>query len=151
MSESHEQASNRPGRQCRHHWIVLLLSIGIVLLSCLLVVRPDQRMEFGFLPGIPLPDTCLSRTVLHIPCPGCGLTRSFVYLAHGQWNASWNVHKLGWLLALVVVMQIPYRAFALVKRDPAPMGRIWPARLLILLAVLLIINGLARLLSELWP
>lgn len=36
-----------------------------------------------------------------LPCPGCGLTRSFVALAQGQLSVAWHVHPLGPVLASV--------------------------------------------------
>ena len=48
-----------------------------------------------------------------VSCPGCGLRRSFIYLAHGDWDASWQSHRLGWLLAAMVALQIPYRIHGL--------------------------------------
>src|SRR5256885_17256930 len=38
---------------------------------------------------------CLSRTLFHMPCPGCGLTRSFVSLWHGQVLLSLRYHPFG--------------------------------------------------------
>jgi len=35
-----------------------------------------------------------------LPCPGCGLTTSFSWLAHGQWQKAFEVHPLGPLLFL---------------------------------------------------
>jgi hypothetical protein len=29
-------------------------------------------------------------------CPGCGLGRSIALLMHGKWEASFNMHPLGW-------------------------------------------------------
>jgi hypothetical protein len=60
-----------------------------------------------------VPPLCASRTWFGVPCPGCGLTRSFIHLAHGRWQASWQAHRLGWLLALLVLLQIPYRLYRL--------------------------------------
>lgn len=44
-------------------------------------------------------------------CAGCGLTRSFVYLAGGDFAASVAIHRVGWMLALATVIQIPYRSY----------------------------------------
>ena len=101
----------------RRHWFMLLVSSAVVLLALLLRVRPDQRVEFAWLPGVPLPQTCLSRAWFGIECPGCGLTRSFIYLAHGDWRASLAEHRLGWLFVLATLIQFPYRIAALVRKD----------------------------------
>src|SRR5262249_37084351 len=67
-----------------------------------------------------LPPLCVSRAYLGIKCPGCGLTRSFVYLAHGEFMASLRAHRVGWLLFALIAAQVPYRLWAM--RWP-PKGR----------------------------
>ena len=42
-----------------------------------------------------------------IDCPGCGLTRSFIHLAHAEPLAAWELNPLSWLLFGYVVAQIP--------------------------------------------
>ena len=123
---------------------MLGVALAVVVLSCLLEVGSDRRVALRFLPDYPLPETCMSRRLFGIECPGCGLTRSFVYLAHGEWAASWNVHHVGWLLALAVVFQVPYRIFALATGQPAPLGKSAPKFVGTLLVVLLIVNWIAN-------
>lgn len=55
------------------------------------------------------PVVCPFRLVTGLPCPGCGLTRSWVYLTHWQWTDSLLAHPFGvvllaLLLALVVAV-----------------------------------------------
>ncbi len=134
----------RPADRDRH-LPMLVLAVVVVVLSFALRVRPDERVEFRFLPGYPLPPTCWVRTVLHVPCPGCGLTRSFVYLAEGDWRRSLQEHPLGWLLALAALAQIPYRLAALARPDWPVFRSRWPKLFGYSLLVLLIATGLARL------
>jgi hypothetical protein len=100
------------------HWEMLAVSSMVIVLALLLEVRSDDRVAFLALPSHPLPETCGCRAILGIPCPGCGLTRSFVHLAHGRWAQSWRAHHLGWLLAGTLLFQFPYRFAAL----------LWPGR-----------------------
>ena len=116
QSPSHSTVSAAHAQR-RHHQSVLALACGVVALSFLLQVRDDQRVEFQILPGYPLPHLCLSRLTFDVQCPGCGLTRSFIHLAHLDWQASYSVHRLGWLLALAVWVQIPFRLFALYHKE----------------------------------
>jgi len=133
----------------RRHREMLIIAAAVIVLAFLLEVHSDQRVAFSVLPQCPLPETCPSRTLLHVECPGCGLTRSFVYLAHGDWRASWNIHRVGWFLALAVVVQIPYRLVALRSRDGLPLGTSVPKLFGTLLVVLLIVNWLINLVSRL--
>jgi hypothetical protein len=96
---------------------MLVLAIGVIACSFLLEAHSDQRVAFRFLPDYPLPETCLAHSMFGVSCPGCGLTRSFIYLAHGDWQTSLKMHRLGWLLALAILFQLPYRFFCLAKHD----------------------------------
>ena len=42
-----------------------------------------------------------------IDCPGCGLTRSFIHTANGDWGAAWRMHSLGLVLFGYVLLQLP--------------------------------------------
>ncbi|NOX56297.1 MAG: DUF2752 domain-containing protein [Planctomycetes bacterium] len=105
---------------------MLAVAVTVVLLSCLLRVRSDERVEFRFFPGHPLPEVCGMRRFFGAQCPGCGLTRSFIYLAEGNWRASLAEHRLGWLFALAVLLQFPYRLAALRWTDRELLGRCLP-------------------------
>jgi hypothetical protein len=39
--------------------------------------------------------TCAFRNAFGIPCPGCGLTRSFAAISHGFFGAAFRMHPLG--------------------------------------------------------
>lgn len=47
----------------------------------------------------PRSSICLSRRLLHLPCPGCGLTRASAHLAKGEWGAALADHPLVPVLA----------------------------------------------------
>jgi hypothetical protein len=48
------------------------------------------------------PVLCPFRALTGLPCPGCGLTRSWVYAAHGWWEQSFASHAFGVLLLVAV-------------------------------------------------
>jgi hypothetical protein len=98
---------------------MLLLAVAVVGAAFLLGVREDGRVAVRGLPGHPLPPACPSRELAGVPCPLCGLTRSLVLLAQGDGQGSLRQHRLGWLLAGLVLLQIPYRLAAL----------FWPQRI----------------------
>jgi accessory gene regulator protein AgrB len=45
-------------------------------------------------------DICVFKNLTNLPCPGCGLTRSFVYLAHGDITDSIRMNPFGIILFL---------------------------------------------------
>jgi hypothetical protein len=97
----------------RRHWEMLVICLAVVLLSFLLVIRADGRVAPRGLTGLALPETCLTHSLFGFDCPACGLTRSFIELSRGNFSGSLTYHNLGWMMALAVVLQIPYRAFCL--------------------------------------
>lgn len=106
---------------------MLRIAAAVVVLAVLLQVRTDQRVEFGFAPGYPMPETCGSRILWGIECPGCGLTRSFVWLCHGNWSAGWRAHRIGWLMLAAVLGQAPYRLLALAELHSGTIREpVWP-------------------------
>ena len=92
---------------------MLIIAVSVLVTAALLEVSLDDRVALRGFSNYPLPHLCMSRSVLGVSCPGCGLTRSFIYLAHGEWQAAWRVHRLGWLLAALVAAQLPYRGLIL--------------------------------------
>lgn len=136
-------ASGRKAR-ARYHLHTLWLAVAMVALSAALQVLPGGRVAFIGWESSPLPHSCLSRRLWNVSCPGCGLTRSFIWLAHGQWRESLAVHHVGWLLALLVVVQIPYRLLCLARPQSAlPQG--WANPTLMAVASLLMLNWLVNL------
>ncbi len=89
----------------------MLLCAGIILLAVLLRVDGRGSVLMPYTDGPPLPGFCMMRNVLHVDCPACGLTRSFITLADGQFARSFTFHRLGPLLFIYVLLQIPLRAY----------------------------------------
>lgn len=129
----------------QRHGTMLLAAMVVVVLALMLEVAGDERVTLG---GIPLPPTCASRSLFDVDCPGCGLTRSFVLLAHGDWTGAWRMHRLGWLLAMLTLVQFPYRIAALRFPDRELLGTLFPKLVGYLLIGLLIGNWLLNLLSR---
>ena len=58
---------------------------------------------------------CIFYTVTRIPCPMCGMTRSFIFTAHGNLSAAFNMHLLGPLIFFLVALCGLYLATSLVS------------------------------------
>jgi len=79
----------------------------VLALSGLLQIDPQGRVVIPGI-GLPLPESCLYKRFVGTGCPGCGLTRSFISLAHGAWTDAWNYNPSGLLFFLLVAAQLPY-------------------------------------------
>jgi len=126
------------------HWTMLVLSILIIAASFLLQVRDSQTVGPIGLPQFSLPALCGSRVLFGVDCPGCGLTRSFIALAAGNVADSIRFHRVGWVLALAVVLQIPYRLLCLWELRTKIPTRTWPTWFGNILIALLIGNWLLK-------
>jgi hypothetical protein len=126
----------------------MLVLAGLVIVAAfILQVAPDgDRVYLRGTPAAKVPPLCFSRAVLGVPCPGCGLTRSFIYLAQGNWSASWEAHRLGWLIAALTLLQVPYRLYEITSPGRWQPGRALTCVALIGVVVLFFVNWLVNLL-----
>lgn len=101
----------------RDRWLDLVLFAGaaflLVAAASLQVARDEDGREQVAASGRSLPPLCLFRAVTGLPCPGCGITRSVVDLAHGEISASFRHHPFGIFVLFLIAAQIPYRAVVL--------------------------------------
>jgi hypothetical protein len=136
-----EEVASRPRRARGVHWEMLTMCVVALVLSAILQVRDDGRC---FIPGFashPLPEACLSLRALGIKCPGCGLTRRLVCLAHGNWHDAFSYNRVGWAIFLAAVLQVPYR-LAAIRLGRSPIGTFVPRYLPWVLITLLLGNYL---------
>lgn len=64
--------------------------LGAAGLALLHLWTPSDDVRFSI---------CLSRRLLGLPCPGCGMTRAFAHLAKGEWRSALAAHPFAPLLA----------------------------------------------------
>lgn len=62
--------------------------------------------QVAFANGTPIGGLCLFRSVVDVECPFCGMTRSFVALAHGHLGAALTFHPAGPLLFAAMVLLV---------------------------------------------
>ena len=104
-----------PVREIIYHALLVACAATIILLSSLLHVSTDGRVVSPFLGNASLPGMCVSHEYLGIPCPGCGMTRCFVSIANSQWRQAWQFNAGGVLLFAVVLVQIPFGVWQMVR------------------------------------
>ena len=103
----------------RAHLSLALLGAAIVVLSAVLVPSDESVSLFGHV----VPQVCFYQRFLGVSCPGCGLTRSFTYMAHGHALDAFRMHKLGPVLFVGVAGLVPYNLaliWRLRRAAPAP-------------------------------
>ena len=92
------------------------LQHGLILLACLVALTLAASLHVGQDQEVvvpvwnkPLPSFCLARRLLGLDCPGCGLTRSFICLAHGEFATACRYNLAAVWLFPLVVLQVPFR------------------------------------------
>jgi hypothetical protein len=89
----------------------LWLAISVAVVTLALLIHPsDQQLSFF---GWDIPVLCTFRRLTGWPCPGCGLTRSFVFMAHGHPIDALRMNLLGPPLFVALLAQIPLRLLRL--------------------------------------
>ncbi|MDQ6526443.1 DUF2752 domain-containing protein [Nocardioides sp. LHD-245] len=106
MPDLHAPAARRP------RTTEVVAAVGVAALGVSLFLSPEH-IEDG-------PIICPFRRLTGLPCPGCGLTRSWVYLTHGWWRESFLAHPFGPLFATVMVALAVVAVRARVRRSATP-------------------------------
>lgn len=92
------------------------------------------------------PVLCPFRALTGLPCPGCGLTRSWVYLMHGDIGSSLASNWFGPVLILaVVVLAVVSIRSRLTGKRPADLDKLVKSRVVLGLVALFIAYGAVRL------
>lgn len=95
-----------------------------------------------------LPETCTLHARLGIDCPGCGLTRCFISLAHGDVPTAWTLSPVSLLVFAYTAWQIPLSLAHLSGRQPSRLAILtqWNQTALVALLVALMLQWIVRLL-----
>ena len=101
-----------PRRQAGPAATVGLAAAGLAALAVACAVSPE-RAESG-------PVLCPFRLATGLPCPGCGLTRSWVFIAHGDFGAALRVNPFGYLTMAAAVALIAVVTAAVLGGRPIP-------------------------------
>lgn len=141
-----ENSALAAGRR-RQHLAVITICGGVLLLASLMTIEGNQAVRLPFCQR-PLPSLCTFRRATGLPCAGCGLTRCFISLCHGQWQAAWSYNAAGIGFFCIVAAQIPLRIGQMIRLQRGleewPLGRLG-AWLLVAVCLLMVAQWLTRL------
>jgi hypothetical protein len=85
-----------------------------MVLATLLTIREERQVLIPIL-NVPLPELCMTKRWTGHGCPGCGMTRCFISLGHGDWRAALHYNPAGPILFAMMAFQIPFRMVQLVR------------------------------------
>jgi hypothetical protein len=151
---AHEPSTDREENcvdtdRIKHHYLMLYVSVAALCLALLLEVSPNGvQVVFRGFTDYPLPETCGAKILFDCECPGCGLTRSFVWAGRGEWARSIRANRVGLIVLLACAAQIPYR-WARIRawRRGEHDERKWPARFGTLLIAVIIGNWVLKVIA----
>ncbi|MDP8257403.1 MAG: DUF2752 domain-containing protein [Candidatus Alcyoniella australis] len=81
-------------KRASDEWIYFILFGGVILSTLLIPV-------FNSAPF----DACGFHRATGLPCPGCGSTRAFVAMGHGQFNTAWTFNPSAVVLYLLMLFR----------------------------------------------
>jgi hypothetical protein len=103
-----------------------LVLVAAVSLGLSLLLRPGLDPRWVYLPnGLRFGDTCAFLAVTGLPCPQCGMTRSWVWAARGHFVASFLYSPGGLGLFLWTQVAGVLGLIRLVRRDPDAVRPPW--------------------------
>lgn len=86
----------------------VLVVLGVGSLAAARLLTPAQVVDG--------PVLCPFRLLTGVTCPACGMTRSWVHTAHGQWSEALAQHALGPAVMLFVLVATLVLAMQLLTR-----------------------------------
>jgi len=89
--------------------VILVICVAIVVGSCLFDIDRVGLYLFGF----KWPVHCFLNHTFGIKCALCGITHSLCAMANGNFSSAVQYHHLGPVLFSFIILQIPYRIWAI--------------------------------------
>ena len=92
-----------------------------------------------------MPSICVFHNLTGLPCPGCGLTRSWVSMAHGQFASAFVWHPLGPILFTSALFYTFWSAWIALARPPFPLPMKLQTRIVVGGAIVMLVFWALRL------
>jgi hypothetical protein len=108
----------------REHWLAVAIAAAafLGLVAFRWILQPEAA-GYGTHEQLGLPP-CRAIEWFGVPCPGCGVTTSVAWFAHGELARSLSTQPFGFLLALGAVLALPVGlTWTLARRDFAALAR----------------------------
>ena len=100
-------------------WDALIVTLGVLAIGASLALSPGDDPRWVHLPdGRRFGDTCAFLKATGLPCPQCGMTRSWVHAVRGRWVASFLYSPGGFGLFAWLEVAAGLAAVRLLRRDP---------------------------------
>lgn len=110
MNVCHNDSTSQHKSTLRLSYIWVCVVAGIFLIALTLKPVADTGAVVSIAgTSILLPDLCQFKRMFGRDCPGCGMTRSFMYIARFQPNKAWSIQPVGTLLAIFLAATVPHR------------------------------------------
>lgn len=78
-------------QRARGNLLIIAIGAGVLIASAIIPMPVNGRIDN-------IPTLCVFHLLTGRPCPGCGMTRSFVCLAHGHIREAFLYHPFGPIL-----------------------------------------------------
>lgn len=103
-----------------------VVALAVAGLAGAVALRPGADPHFVYWPsGAVAGDTCAFLATTGLPCPQCGMTRSWVHAARGHLVTSFLMSPGGFGLFFWMLVAGALAAFRLVRRDPFAVVMPW--------------------------
>ncbi len=112
-------------------WLSTFFFAALLVASALLPL-PHNHAIAG------MPSVCAWHHFTGLPCPGCGLTRSWVCMAHGQFADAFVWHPLGPILFLSALIYTFWSAWMALARPRFPLPMKLQTRLIVGFALVML-------------
>lgn len=92
---------------------------------------------------------CPMRLITGLPCPGCGLTRSWVASAHGDFADAFAYNIFGPISFVATMMFVVAVGILVARKKPAaPVARLFRHPIVIVVIVIWVLYGIARVIDQ---
>jgi hypothetical protein len=132
-------------------WWVAIGAVALGVLAIARVLEPDPsgtgtHLQLGLPP-------CAFLSLSGLPCPTCGLTTSFAYMARLEITHAFAVHAIGPLLFTLTLASVPLCAWGCATAHPlgGAIKRLRLMRLAAIIAAAVAVSWLSRLAAMLLP